>query len=93
MSRTPEQTAALQREQSWTTGEKCRRKGGNSMITYFVADTNEDGVMLKIFKGGRPIGTGKWHSWKNMEYEFLPSSSKRLSKLAWYGNKGQNHGK
>ncbi len=56
------------------------------MITYFVADTSEEGVLLKIFKGGRPVGTGIWHSWRNMELDFSPSA-KQLSKLAWFGKK------
>ena len=64
------------------------------MITYFVAETAERGVMLKIFKGGKPVGKGKWHSWKNMEYDFTRSTAKRLSRLSWYGRgKGQKHGK
>ena len=75
-------------EERWIVGEKCRRKGGNSMITYFVADTSETGVLLKIFKGGQATGTGRWHSWKIMKLDFLPSATK-LAKLAWYGNRGQ----
>lgn len=88
MSRTPEQAAALDREHGWVPGEKCRRKGGSSMITYYVADTSEDGVRLQVLRGGRLIGAGKWHSWKTMEMDFAPSA-KKLSKLTWYGNKGK----
>lgn len=87
MSRTPEQTAALDCEPGWVPGEKCRRKGGSSMITYYVANTNEDGVLLQVVKGGRRVGAGKWHSWKIMEMDFA-CSAKKLSKLTWYGNKG-----
>ncbi len=77
-------------EESWTPGEKCRRKGGNSMIIYFVADTSVDGVLIKVWKGGRPIGTGKWHSWNIMQHEFMPSTKGRPGKQAWYGNRGKS---
>ena len=71
--------------EKWNTGEKCRRKGGTSMVTYFVAETSESGARLQVVKGGKRIGIGRWHSWKIMEMDFTPSAP-RLGKLAWFGN-------
>ena len=58
----------------WVKGEKCRRKG-DGLTNYFVADTAEAGVLLKVYRRGAPVGPGKWHSWKNMHYDFTVSSS------------------
>ena len=71
-------------EANWVPGEKCRRKLGNTMLTYVVADTNADGALVKVVKGGRAVGAGKWHSWDYMKAEFFPSA-KKLGKHAWFG--------
>ena len=84
MSRTPEQAEALDREHMWVPGEKCRRKGTGAMNVYFVADTSETGALLQVIKGGKRLGAGRWHSWKNMEMDFIPSA-KKLGKTTWYG--------
>ncbi len=70
---------------SWVIGEKCRRKGGASMITYYVAETSDTGVRLQVIRSGRAQGIGRWHSWKIMEMDFTPSA-KKLGKITWYGH-------
>lgn len=50
---------------------------GKTTITYWIADVSDFGCLLKPVRGGQPIGQGRWHAWKSMQWDFRPSSTKR----------------